>query len=35
MTEQEVLVEIKTTKSAKRKADLWRCIKKIRRQNGE
>ena len=35
MTEQEVIAEIKATKSEKRKADLWRCIKKIRRQNGE
>lgn len=35
MTEQETIMEIKKTKSLKRKADLWRHIKKMRRQNGE
>lgn len=31
MTEQEALLEIEKTKSLKRKADLWRHIKKMKK----
>lgn len=32
MTEEQLLEEISKTKSQKRKSDLWKCVKKIRRQ---
>ena len=35
MTEEQAMKEIGRTTSEKRKADLWRHIKRIRRQNGE
>lgn len=32
MTEQEALLEIEKTKSQKRKADLWRHIKRLKKE---
>ena len=32
MTEEELLLEIGKTRSQKRKSDLWKCIKKLRRK---
>lgn len=35
MSIEKVLEEIEKTKSRKRKADLWRYYKRLRRENGK
>lgn len=35
MTEKEAMIEIEKTKSLKRKADLWRHIKKIKKESSK